>query len=426
MDAISTEKFGFNPAPATVMHVDLNSCFATIEQQANPLLRGKPVAVGAYTSPGGCILAASYEAKRLGVKTGMRVGEGRVLCPNLIVLPSDPPKYRFINRKFLALLGQYTADIEVKSIDEMVLSFLGSPSLNHLSDPIRISEAMRSTAQEIKLRIKSEIGEWLTVSIGIAPNRYLAKIGSGLHKPDGLDEICRDNIEKILSTLELEDLCGIKKGNGGRLRTSGIRTTLDFYHADIKTLRRAFRSVVGYHWWLRLHGWEADDREFGTKSVGHSYALYKPYFPTDPPLHQILCQLVEKMGQRLRGMGYGARGIHVSVLYRDWSGWNHGETLGSTLYASRDFYKEALRILLTAPERPVRILAVSCFSLTDINLGQLGLFEDDTKKRALTQALDGIHKRWGDFVVTPARMLSMEKRVTDRIAFGNVRGLETL
>src|SRR3989338_166345 len=111
----------FNPAPSTIMHVDLNSCFATVEQQANPLLRGKPVVVGAYTTPGGCVLAASREAKIFGIKTGMRVGEAKSICKNVIVLPSDPWKYRFINRKLLALFSTYTPDVEVTSIDEMVL-----------------------------------------------------------------------------------------------------------------------------------------------------------------------------------------------------------------------------------------------------------------------------------------------------------------
>src|SRR5438034_2163497 len=105
----------FNPAPPTVMHIDLNSCFATVEQQANPLLRGKPLVVAAYATDRGCILAASVEAKRFGIKTGMHVYAAKQLFPKLIVLPPDPPKYRFINRKLLALLSQYSAEVEVKS-----------------------------------------------------------------------------------------------------------------------------------------------------------------------------------------------------------------------------------------------------------------------------------------------------------------------
>ncbi len=116
----------FNPQLSSWLHIDLNSCFATIEQQANTHLRGKPIAICAYTTPRGCILAPSVEAKRFGVKTGMQVREGKLLCPSLIILPSDPPKYRFVNRALLKLLNEYTPQVSVRSIDEMILNF------NHL------------------------------------------------------------------------------------------------------------------------------------------------------------------------------------------------------------------------------------------------------------------------------------------------------
>src|SRR5512141_2875269 len=146
----------FNPSPSLIMHIDLNSCFATIEQQANPLLRGKPVAVAAYTTPSGCILAPSVEAKRFGVKTGMRVKDGKMLCPDLIILPSDPWKYRGVHLSLRKLISEYTNDFEPKSIDEFVLELAGYPVLAR--------SAIRDVGREIKERIKKEIGDWLTVS----------------------------------------------------------------------------------------------------------------------------------------------------------------------------------------------------------------------------------------------------------------------
>jgi len=397
----------FNPAKPTVMHIDLNSCFATIEQQANPLLRGSPVAVAAYTTPRGCILAASTEAKRFGVKTGMQVREGRELCSNLVILPSDPDKYRFVNRKLLSLLQTYRGDIEVKSIDEMVMKFQEGD--------------LTSFAKEIKRRIKEEIGEWLTVSIGISTNRYLAKIASNLHKPDGLDIIWKENIEETLGSLQLEELSGIKEGNGGRLRQHGITTPLRMYAASADMLKIAFRSKIGYDWWLMLHGWESSLYDYnGTKTVGHSFALPKPYAIKDPRLHQILCQLVEKMGRRLRSYGFAACGIHISCLFADHTFWNHGEKHVHTLIDTRDLYREALRILLKAPNSPVRILAVSCFSL--VTHEQLSFF--GSSKKNLTSALDNIADRWGEFSVYPARMLGTPQKVLDRIAFGGIRGLD--
>src|SRR3989344_3534104 len=175
----------FNPRPSVIMHIDLNSCFATVEQQANPHLRGKPVAVAAYTTPSGCILAPSIEAKHYGIKTGMRVKDGKLLYPGLIVLPPDPWKYRSVHLKLRKLISDYTADFNPKSIDEFVLNLEGYPCL--------VASSMQQVAREIKIRIKKEIGDWLTVSIGISPNRFLAKLASGIHKPDGLDEINKDN-----------------------------------------------------------------------------------------------------------------------------------------------------------------------------------------------------------------------------------------
>jgi DNA polymerase-4 len=423
MDTIVSESVGFNPAPPSVLHVDLNSCFASIEQQANPFLRGKPIAVAAYTTPGGCVLTASREAKLFKVETGMRVGEAKSLCPALIVLPPDPWKYRFVNRKLLAVLRAYTSEVEVKSIDEMVLNFYNAPVLHGQED---IVAQMVRTGGEIKRRIKEEIGEWLTVSIGVAPNRYLAKIGAGLHKPDGLDVIHQGNIEDILTAIPLEGLTGIKSGYGGRLRFHGIGSAIDFYRASIKTLRGAFHSIIGYHWWLRLHGWEADDREFDRKSFGQSYALYKPYTPTDDHLSQILCQLVEKMSRRMRLHGYTASGIHTSCLFADSSFWHKGKKLPQALYAGRDLYEEARGVLHTAPDKPVKILAVSCHYLSPEEYEQIALFVDNTKKRSLVAALDKIADRYGDFVVHPARMMNMEHKVLDRIAFGGIKGLEEM
>lgn len=426
IDNILSELVGFNPAPPTILHIDLNSCFATVEQQANPLLRGKPLVVAAYASPGGCILASSREAKRLGIATGMRVREGKELCANLIVLPPDPWKYRFVNRKLLALLGEYSSTIEVKSIDEMVVRLSQSPVLDRLLRAGNtVEEAMVTIANTMKERIKGEIGEWLTVSVGIAPNRYLAKIASGLHKPDGLDTITLHNIEQVLCSLELENLAGIKQGYGGRLRRWGITSPLGLYKTSIKTLKAAFASKIGYDWWLWLHGWESDlfDRD-ETKTIGHSYALRIPYDTRDTKLHQVLCQLVEKMGRRLRDNGYAAGGIHVSCLFADHSFWHHGERLVSSLFVSRDLYREAIRVLSRAPRRPVRILAVSCYRLTSGGEEQLSLLGSTDRKRNLTHALDTIADRWGEFVVFPARMLSMEQKVLDRIAFGGVKGLD--
>ena len=270
----------FNPKPSTVMHLDLNSCFATIEQQANPFLRNKPVAVAAYNSPNGCILAASVDAKKLGIKTGMRVKDGKAIYPDLIILSSDPNKYRDVHKKLHGLLTDYTDNVVPKSIDEFVIE---------LDQPVKY-------APEIKKRIKTEIGDYLTVSVGIAPNRYLAKVAAGLHKPDGLDEINYANFLRIYSELTLMDLTGIKQGNATRLNTFGIYTVLDFFNADKVRLKKAFHSITGFDWFLRLHGYEADDVVFNRSSYGNSFSLPRSY-STPEELAPILVKLTEKTGE---------------------------------------------------------------------------------------------------------------------------------
>lgn len=412
----------FNPHPPTTMHVDINSCFATIEQQANPLLRGKPVAVAAYVKDYGCILAASREAKKLGVKTGMRVREGRALVPKLIVLAPDPPKYRVVNRQMLAILQSYTAHISVESIDEMVMNLAGTPALTR--------KDMTDIAKEIKLRIKQEIGEWITVSCGISTNRYLAKVASGLQKPDGLVTINEENIVETFGAMQLEDFCGIKEGNGRRLRSNGIETPLAFFRASGKKLKQAFRSIVGYQWWLRLHGYEdgvmykefEKDTEVDQKSFGQSHALGKPYMPDDPHLWQILMQLTMKMGRRLRRDGFAAGGIGISLMF-DGGHWHAQEKKQFPMFADRDFYVELRSLLSRAPRRPVKLLAIACYLLIrDTNL-QPSLFPEENRKWDVTRAVDTIQDRFGDFVIHPARMVRMEQKVLDRIAFGGVNGL---
>ncbi len=407
----------FNPKPSTILHLDLNSCFASIEQQADPFLRNKPVAVAAYNSPKGCIVAPSIEAKKLGVKVGMRVCDGKMLCPDLIVLEPDPNKYRDIHLKLKKLLADYTSAVTPKSIDEFVLDLEGYPAYQ---------KGMSAVATEIKQRLRDEIGEHLKISVGIAPNRYLAKIAAGLHKPDGLDEINTANFQEVYRHLNLMDLTGIKKNNCVRLNGAGIFTVMDFYNADSRTLEQAFHSVTGYDWYLRLRGWEADDVVFGRRSYGNSFALPKP-LSTPEQLAPILQKLVEKTGLRMRMAGYDCRGVHVSLLYRDGSYWHQGKALSQPVFDSRDIYRIAFKILCHAPYRkPVAILAESCFNLEKTNLEQLSFFDETAKKRHLVAALDKINHRFGNFVITPALMLGTKSAVPDRIAFGGIKELEEI
>jgi len=407
-------RLDFNRKPSTVMHIDLNSCFASVEQQANPLLRGKPIAVAAYDTPNGCILAPSIEAKRLGIKVGMRVKEGRLIYPDLIVLKPDAEKYRNVHIKLRDLLSDYSPKVIPKSIDEFVLDFSGTPAF---------SRGLVVVSQEIKNRIKERVGDNLTVSIGLGPNRFLAKTASNLHKPDGLDEINNDNFWLVYEKLTLTDLNGIDKQNALRLNGSGIFTVQDFFRADIPLLRSAFKSILGYYWFLRLRGWEIDDVDWGTKSFGHSYSLPK-FLKKPEELAPILSKLVEKTGFRMRRSDFQAKGVHLAVLYENYEYFHQGVSLSQPVFSSQDIYKVAYRLLRRSRYRlGARNLAISCFNLSPRSTIQLELFYDTLKKDKLTEAIDVINERWGNFVITPAIMANTQDHVHDRISFGQVKSL---
>jgi DNA polymerase-4 len=391
------------------MHLDLNSCFASIEQQANPLLRGRPVAVAAYASPNGCILTASVEAKKLGVKVGLRVKDGRALCPGLIILPPDPDKYRFIHLQFKKLLNDYSPVVIAKSIDEFVIDFA------------RCSyHDLFAVGQKIKFQITQDIGDWITVSIGIGPNRFLAKQASNLKKPDGLEEINHRNFREVYSRLTLTDLHGINTALAARLNSAGIFTVTDFYNADLARLRTAFHSVDSYYWYLRLRGWEIDAVDFGRKSFGNMYSLPKHYSQISD-LSPILHKLVGKVGYRLRTGGYQARGVYLGILYTDRSFWHHHHLSGHYLFDSADIYRSAFKILSRSPvNKSVANLAVTCFDLIKNHSVQLDLFNRVSRSLNLSSAQDAINQRYGHFVISSASMLGTGHLVPDRIGFGNI------
>lgn len=405
----------FNPNPPLVMHIDLNSCFATIEQQANPLLRGKPIAVCAYTTPSGCILAPSVEAKRYGVKTGMRVKDGKKLCPFLILMESDPDKYRYVHMELRRLLSKYTNNFYPKSIDEFVLHMDGFLSIQ--------DKTMKEIGMEIKDRIKEEIGDWLTVSIGIGPNRFLAKLASNLKKPDGLEEINKDNYLGIYMSQTLRDLHGINFRYEKRLKRVGICDPLDLFNADMALLDSAFKSVSSLYWYVRMRGWEIDGVEFGRRTYGNSYALPSSSGRQEE-LFPILSKLVEKTAHRMRRGGFNARGVGLFLSFRDGSFWHKTKQLEYDIFESIDIFLQAKRLLSLCPEmKPIRVLAVNVFSLSSQKSLQLDFFQNRVKRKKLVESIDNINEKWGDFCVTPAQFLKLETKIVDRISFGGVNEL---
>lgn len=404
----------------TIMHIDLNSCFATVEQQANMHLRGKPLVIAAYTSPGGCIISPSIEAKKLGVKVGMTVRDARLIDKNIIVRDPDPILVRDVHIKFKNIFKDYSPVVVPKSIDEAIIDFTGIL--------VYKNKNLIDIGNEIKQRLRKEIGEWISCNIGISTNRFLAKLAASLHKPDGLDVIDYQNLKNIYSSVKLTDFNGINTKYETRLNANGIFTPLQFLRAELDFLKTiVFKSIVGYYWYLRLRGWEIDDVEFKRKSYGQDYALGKK--TSDPEeLAKIIVKLSEKMGRRLRRSDHAAMGIHVACVYDDWTFWHRGRKVNQPMYTTQELYIKALWIFNQQSERKVVAkISISCYDLIPSKDSQISLFDiEKDKKKLVSNAMDKINDRYGDFVITPALMMGMNNLVLDRIAFGGVKDLEDI
>lgn len=402
------------------MHIDLNSCFATVYQQAFVHLRDKPVVVAAYATANGCVLSPSIEAKRLGIRVGMTVREARLICRDVIVRTPDPPLVRDVHVKFKKIFGDYSPTVIPKSIDEAVIDF------NNMEYVLK--RDLTDIAIEIKMRLRTEIGEWISCSIGIGTNRFLAKTGASLKKPDGLEVIDHTRIREVYGKLVLTDLCGINRRFEARLNSAGIFTPLQFLDAPADKLRyEVFHSIVGIQWYERLRGYEVDGVEYERKSFGQDYALGKR---TDNPeeLARILMKLCEKMGRRLRRSGNSAYGIHVAMLYADYTFWHKARKGHNLLYTTADLYRSALLVFNSQPIRKVvRKLSVSCYDLVPHGVKQETLFETDFEKASyLSDALDAVNNKYGEYTIVPAVMMGMDDLVLDRVAFGSVKELEDL
>jgi DNA polymerase-4 len=397
-----------------VMHIDLNSCFAMIEQQANPLIRHKPVAVAAYDTPGGMILASSYEAKSKGIRLGLNVRQGREIDPNLIVMMPDPDKYFDAHDRLRKLLLKYTSEVVSKSVDEYVVDFRGSPI-------IKSGLNLRKIGNLIKADVKNYLGSYVTVNIGFGSNRFLAKLAAGIDKPDGLTIITAHNLKEIYNSLTLIDLPGINVRYEARLNLAGIYTPLQFLDTPAEILRQqVFKSVVGYYWYLRLRGYEIDTVNFKRRSFGQQYALSNKTNNIFE-LEKLVMKLAEKIGRRLRRLHYSATGIQLWLSFEDHSYYSK-RLKCAELYSTQDIYWAADRLLRRVTfYHKVTNISISVYGLINSSDRQLNLFAGTRyDRKSLAQASDIINDRYGEFTIVPALMANMQDVIIKRVAFGKV------
>ncbi len=392
-----------------VMHVDMNSYFASVEQQANPFLRGKPVAICSRISRNACVIACSIEAKKLGIKTGNNLTEARALAPNLIALEVDPPKVRSTTEHIFKIFADYTPTIEAYSIDEAFLDLTGF---------VENFEEATVLAKTLKARIRTEVGEWLRCSIGISSTRWLSKFAGELQKPDGLTVLRREDLRSAYQKVKIDDAWGIAAGWKLRLSCIGILNLNQLLDANPYELMRIF-GKPGYVLWANISGLDIEQvtqtDESSPKSIGHSYVLHKRS-NDEQFISGVLMKLCEKVGRRLRQHKLEARKVSVGWGYRE--GGDYGSVRAfEPIFESYDIFCAAWRGLCDAWDKTtITSLAVTASDLSP-TMGQLSLFRDRLTRQNLAQALDRVNDRYGDYTVVRGRMWGTHESAPDRVGY---------
>ena len=402
-----------------IMHIDLNSCFAMVEQQARPSLRGRAIAVTNRLVKKSCVVACSYEAKREGIKVGMRFDEAKLLAPDLIMIETDPPKYHYVYQKMVAIMKDYSPHVKMKSIDEGVIDFHGTEIVREKS--------LEEIGYEIKHRLKHEVGSYMTCNIGIATNRTLAKTAAGMNKPDGLTVIDHTNLRDIFEKLKLTDFPGIASRFEKRLQMRGIFTPLQFLDASPFMLRRlVFKSIVGEHWYRRLRGYEVDDVDTKLGIVGRQFVMdIKTNDETIilPRLHH-LCQ---STGYKLRYNNVGARGVLVWARMLPGKTFVRRHMFSDPIYTDQAIYEKVLELFNERPKHlRVGTIGVSCYRLVPKAHLQTSFLLENVRAEQLTFAVDSVNRQYGNHALTYAHALAGRKVIKQKLPFGSVKYFELL
>jgi DNA polymerase-4 len=390
----------------------MNSYFASVEQQVNPSLRGRPVGVCATMGTRGCIIASSKEAKAIGIKTGCRISEARKLCPEVVLLQVDPPKYRSTTRKVFDILKQYSDDIEPYSIDEAFVNLTGyAPSF----------ERAAAIAVEMKTRVFCEVGDWLSNSVGIGSTRWLAKFASDICDKGKLLMLQSDNLPEYLKSRPLTEAWGIAEPTARKLNSVEIYTLDQLAVYSPHKLMRMF-GVRGYALWANLNGIETTAQRVSDnilpqpKSIGHSHMLLKRC--RDSVFHRaVLMRLVERTGRRLRATNLTARGVFASVRFENQESCGGNRQLGHDIQGSKEIFDEVWQIIGAELRKDTPTsFAVGVFQLAPETPQQL-LWPTKTRP-GLHSALDTINNRYGDETIIWGTLSGLEKsHAPDRIGF---------
>jgi DNA polymerase-4 len=385
----------------TILHVDMDAFYASVEQRDRPELRGKPVIVGG-TGPRGVVSAASYEARRFGVHSAMPTAVARRLCPRGTFLPPRGDHYARVGRQIRQILLTFTPLVEPLSLDEAFLDVRGCEGLFGPAPRI---------ARQIKDRVRAETD--LPASVGVAPNKFLAKLAGDLGKPDGLVVLAPEQVAGFLAPLPVGRLWGVGARGEQRLHALGIRTVGDLAARSERVLVDYF-GEAGRHLWQLAHG--RDDRPVVPDRQAKSIST-ETTFPRDIAdrgvLRAWLLDLVDELGGRLRQEGVRARSVELKLRSSDFRTYNRSQSLAEPTDVTDVLWRTARELFeraVTAELLPLRLLGVGASRLTREPTVQGTLFDEGAGERqaALDRAVDAIRAQFGPSAVHRAKRLERE------------------
>jgi DNA polymerase-4 len=404
----------------TVFHIDFDSYFASVEQQANPFLRGRPIIVSGRADIQTVVAAASREAKGWGIRSGMSTFEALRLCPLAEFIPGDPAKYLYITSRLLEILHRYTDLVEVFSIDEAFMD---------VSSTCRRFGGSLSLAQRIKEEVRQDFGPYITCSIGIARNKLLAKLASEINKPDGLTWIRNEQIPELLENTPLTDICGIGERIAARLNNMGIFKLSDLGGCPQEKLCEEF-GVYGKV--LKLMGQGKDPspvvpyyHQEEEKSVGNSLTL-PPEWRNFAGAKIVLHRLCEQVGRRLRKGGHVGRTVSLLLVSQEYGTAHKQYTLAIPTNDGEVILGTCLKLsgMIQIP-RMIRAVGVSVSNLERMGNLPRPLFSQSRRKEALLQALDEINDEYGEMTLFQAVLLATKGMQPHVGKFGRTREISS-
>lgn len=408
------------------LYVDFNSYFASVEQQLRPKLRDRPVAVVPVETDATCAIAASYEAKAYGVKTGTPIWEAKKICPGLVCVLARHEEYINFHHRILEEIDHHIPVEAVCSIDEVACRLMD----NEIS-----VERSTQIANNIKKGLAKNVGEYVKCSIGIAPNRYLAKIATDIQKPDGLTVLQPSDIPERLMGLKLRDLPGIGRNMEQRLFNKGISTMKALWALEPEQMRKAWGSVWGEKMWYMLRGMEVSEEETSRHSIGHSHVL-APELRDPKKAEFVARRLTLKAASRLRRMGYYASAMGLAVRLESGGRVEAGmecyraQDSLTFLHMLDDLWKHLMKQSRGARIKKVSVVLHGLVGATEL---QPELFAplpaSDLRQRSkderMSQALDTINHRFGRDSMLVGMLPSQGKTFSGtKIAFTRIPDIE--